>query len=466
MFQPWRIKLREATEALRAGRLDDAGRLLVHGELTQFLPAKQLSAQVAERLVERGQSRAALGDTSAGWHDLQVAARLGIDSGKSAKLRQQLIDHGLAETRRYLAAGDTAAALARLDTLEQRDVANDAVRILRQLVRHLDEAQKLCRRGEFARAEAELETAVALEPGLQIFQQRLQSCRASKIEARDLTHRLHESLRMQRWSDVLSAADSLLELAPDNAVARDAQRRAWREAGTEVRQTQFPTVPKNHNGHRAKMGARTGAQPVEVQSAMKRRPDERFLLWVDGVGGYLVCLGDEIVFGPPAPGSGVDVPILADLSRRHATIRRQGETYLLCPGREVRLDGKALTEPTSLVDGGLIELGSSVQIRFRKPHPLSTTARLEFVSRHRAQPSVDGVILMAQSCIMGPKERNHVVCRDWTSDVVLYRQGDELHCRGKGPFKIDDVLHSESGELNYRSQVAGDDFSFSLEAVA
>src|SRR5438093_1143339 len=43
----------------------------------------------------------------------------------------------------------------------------------------------------------------------------------------------------------------------------------------------------------------------------------RFMLWIDAVGGYLVCLGDEIVIGQAAPGTKVDVPIQADISRKH-----------------------------------------------------------------------------------------------------------------------------------------------------
>ena len=44
-------------------------------------------------------------------------------------------------------------------------------------------------------------------------------------------------------------------------------------------------------------------------------------------------------------------------------------------------------------------------------HVLSASARLEMVSRHRTQPHVDGILLMAESCVLGPKWQNHVVCR-------------------------------------------------------
>ena len=129
----------------------------------------------------------------------------------------------------------------------------------------------------------------------------------------------------------------------------------------------------------------------------KTEPAPRFVLWIDGVGGYLVCEGQQVVLGQPVPGSPADVPILGDVSRNHATIRRSGEGYLIDPRRSVRIDGKSIASVASLSDGNLIELGSGgVKLRFRRPHPLSGTARLEFASRHRTQPAVDAVLLMAR----------------------------------------------------------------------
>ena len=42
----------------------------------------------------------------------------------------------------------------------------------------------------------------------------------------------------------------------------------------------------------------------------QRQPGPRFLLWVDGVGGYLVCLADEITLGQAVARGGADVPVL------------------------------------------------------------------------------------------------------------------------------------------------------------
>ncbi len=83
---------------------------------------------------------------------------------------------------------------------------------------------------------------------------------------------------------------------------------------------------------------------------------DKFMMWIDAVGGYWVCMNDEITIGQPAAGN-VDVPILGDISPRHARIHRDGEGYLIEAIREVRLDGRPVRPVASLSDGCRIELG-------------------------------------------------------------------------------------------------------------
>ncbi|MEX2560589.1 MAG: hypothetical protein WD403_11780, partial [Pirellulales bacterium] len=91
---------------------------------------------------------------------------------------------------------------------------------------------------------------------------------------------------------------------------------------------------------------------------------------------------------------------------------------------------------------------------------------LEFVSHHRTQPSADAVLLLAESCVLSPAANSHVVCRDWSSEVVLFRQADALLCRKAGSFEVDGVAVADRAALGRRSQVVGDDFSLSIEDVA
>lgn len=192
---------------------------------------------------------------------------------------------------------------------------------------------------------------------------------------------------------------------------------------------------------------------------------DRFLLWIDALGGFLVCLSDEVVLGRAGVSSAAHVPILGDVSARHAVIRRDAEGYWLEPVRPVRVDGRPIERPTTLADGQMIELGDSVRLRFRRPHPLSATARLEPASFHRTQPAADGILLMADSCILGSHAQSHVVLPDLATDVVLFRQGAGLACRAAGSLQIDNADCKQRGRLTLQSRVVGENFCFTLEGL-
>jgi hypothetical protein len=475
MLQPWRLKLREADEAFLGGRLEEAGSLLCQNELREFLPAKQLLAKVAAPMIERAERRAAGGQSSAGWRDLEAARAWGANPEAVTALRQAFIDRRLAEAEAYLAAGEPAAAVSRLDDLARRGDAGRQTRLLRDAAARVLAAQRLCRRGEFSQAEENLAAAATLAQNIPALDDARKACRVKAAECRRLNERLHEAVASENWTQALAGADALLELCPEHEPARDARRRAWAavgmRCGDSLRQ-RLPLAPKGKaaaglNGHLMadRLPPNKQPPPDAVAAPGYLLLDSRFLLWVDGVGGYLVCPSDEVVLGQPVPGSQVDIPILGDISRRHARIRRDGEGYLIDPLRSVRLDGRPIERATTLADGNLIQLGESIRLRFRRPHALSRTARLEFVSHHRTQPSADAILLAAESCVLGPGANCHVVCRDWPHDVVLYRQADGWHCRAPGRFEIDGAPTTDRGPIGARSRIAADDFSLSLETI-
>jgi hypothetical protein len=464
MFQPWRIKLREAQTALRSGRLDEAGRLLRQTELQQYQPAQKLSAQVAQRMVRRGRQHLAQCDTSAGWHDLELACHLAGETDEVTKLRGQLVERAVAEIERYLSADDPDAAMDRIKRLKSRGLDSSRLRALGQIAQRLHQARTHAERGELAEAEKAAAAALALRPDWKVLRGHEQSYSQKAARGRKITQALHKALSEQKWPTVLNAAEALLEMSPQSAMALDARRRAWQAVGSDV-EASPPHGEKAARRAAWRKSTSAGLRAPKVDTVGIPNTESRFVLWIDAVGGFLVCLGDEILLGQPVPGSALDVPIHGDLSRRHAKIRRDGETYLLDPLRETRVDGREVKQLTELADGALIELGQSVQLRFRKPHPLSGTARLDFESHHRSHPGTDSVLLMADTCVLGSKANSHVVCRDWSEEVMLFRQGDDLSCRSKQPFEIDGRPTQGRGPMTHNSQVTGDQFSLSLEAV-
>jgi hypothetical protein len=203
-----------------------------------------------------------------------------------------------------------------------------------------------------------------------------------------------------------------------------------------------------------------------IESAVKTPvPKSRLLLWVDAVGGFFVCTSAEVRLGQAVPDATVEVPLLADLSRHHATIRRDEEGYTIEPLRDVWLNSRKIDAVSWIYDGSLIQLGPALKMRFSRPHPLSATARLDFVSNHRTQPSATAVLLMADTCVLGPGASNHVVCRDWPHDVVLHRRHGGLYCRSASPIEIDGKTYEQQGPVTPHSRVIGSQFSFSLEEI-
>jgi tetratricopeptide (TPR) repeat protein len=463
MFPPWRFKLREAQVALDQGRLEEAARLVGDPTLAAFLPVKQLQAQVATQMARRALERAAAGDISAGWQDLEAARELAGETTDWLNLRQAVAEVAVGDVEHYLRAGDFTGATTRIAALDKRKIPGMPLSSLLEVTRKLDSARKLSQRGKFSEALEQLSAAETLRPDLSLVAEARQQCLARAERARVLLEQLHAAMAASDWTKLLALANELLEISPENRVARDARKRAWAEVGERLGDSRNLGETHHWSGIQGERDA-SASRLAEENGAARKAP--RFMLWIDAVGGYLVCLGDEISVGQAHPSSQVDVPIQADISRRHIKLRRVGEGYVVEPiGPNVTLADKPLIGPALLSDGDEIGLGGTVRLRFRKPHVLSASARLELVSPHRTHPYADGVLLMAESCVLGPKWQNHVVCRDWGGDVVLYRQDDRIFCRAMESIEIDGKLHDGRGPVRPGSQVLGTDFSMTLEAV-
>ena len=102
-----------------------------------------------------------------------------------------------------------------------------------------------------------------------------------------------------------------------------------------------------------------------------RRPTAAngLIAWIDEVGGFLICLGEEVVIGQPTARQRIEIPIRADLSRRHATIRREGENYILTPIHTAKVDGQAVVGPDAASRQRVHRTGRIVAAPFHQaPH--------------------------------------------------------------------------------------------------
>ena len=194
-------------------------------------------------------------------------------------------------------------------------------------------------------------------------------------------------------------------------------------------------------------------------------------IWIDGVGCFWLSLKDRVTIGGPGtpsakpdePRESADLAILSDLKQRHATIVRNGEGYLLEAHGPARVAGREVLDRTALNDGATIELGRSVRLKFRQPSALSLSARLDFVSDHRPTQSVDGVVLLADTCLLGAGDENHIVCHDWLGQILLVRQGTELWCRSRQALTVNGHRLGSGRRLQSGDVVSGEESRFRIE---
>lgn len=189
-----------------------------------------------------------------------------------------------------------------------------------------------------------------------------------------------------------------------------------------------------------------------------------FTLWIDGVGGYLVCLSHRVTLGQALTDSPVDVALIADISRHHATLQRDPEGYFLEAVRKVQMNGQKI-DKALLRSSDRITLGNSCQLQFWQPVPVSTSARIDIVSGHRFAEPVQATILMADTLVIGPQAQSHVQVPDMTQPLILFRNKSGLAARWQGDMQIAGKTYRDRGPLEPGATLATEQISLALEKI-
>lgn len=474
MYPSWRMQLGQARRALRAGQLDQACAIVGRDSVRDFRQIRELSAELADQIAQRGQQRLMAGHSSAGWNDLKLARQMAGGDEPIAHIRDGYRRDLLDRAAYMLAEGRTVAAQQELAKLVRNKLADEKVRQLVEFATHLVQAETLLANGKAAEAQQKLShlftSSAAQDATMDTTRiakrvERLQSdCEQHHRDSGQLLAAIEAS----QWHRVLALADQLLAIAPRDRIARAARNRAWKAVGLDATQAYrghgLPVVPLSLRDTERGGPARDSNHRTDDTMSAAQNPN-RFMLWVDAVGGYLVCLDDQVVLGQPSAASPIALPIRADLSRRHAVIRREAGAYTIDPLGDVSVDGRKLTGPMVLGTKHEIQLGEVVRLRFEKPHALSATARLTSLSGHRTEPHADAVLLMADSCVLGPKSHSHVLCRKWPGDVMLFRQNGSLHYRSSMAMSVDGESNDGPAPVENGARLEGEAFAMSLEDV-
>lgn len=476
----WGKRQKLASRAMVEGDLDLAAEHLKRDRSQQTFNGRRLMRRLTSALVQRAEQASSLGNLSFAWRDLSTASELAgpKDEDLISRQKNQLVELTIESADSLLFNGKVTHAVQLVNQLGTRKIMDWRADRIRNVSRCLQSADELSATGKFQDSITELEQAKNLQPDLPFLESRLAAGRQRQLQLKELTAELQSSALKCQWGDVNKCCQKILTIAPKHQIALDAQRhclsRMKRKTSAGLRATnvpdkarisasnsffqldQHPTTPDS-----SKPGSDLGSENTihEISDV------ESFLLWVDGVGGYLVCTDRVNTVGQAVPQANISVPIQGDLRRRHARLETVGGHHLIQPLGPVSIDGELVVSPAEVKHKQIIAFDGGVQLKYTQPHPLSNTARLDFVSRHRTCPWSDAILLASQSIILGPNRANHVFCPTWRLDLMLFERNGKWFCRTKEAFEIDDEPVDKEGEIKFNSRIVGEDFSLTLEPI-
>src|SRR6516165_2707311 len=235
MLGHWRIVLRQAEEAARVGRFEEAYALASRPDVADHHHAVQFRSRLAMDLIARATRRGAVDDLAGAIGDLDLAERMGAPPDSLAAARLSLADRVAEEVRTDLDAGEPAQALERVEELARHKIGGPALRRAREIAEAWQNGLADGRRGEFGRAQEQLDRADRLAAGAgaiaaqqavaaaKVEMENRQKGAASKVEA------LYAALSEGKWPQILSAAEAVLTSVPEHPAARQARSRAWQQ---------------------------------------------------------------------------------------------------------------------------------------------------------------------------------------------------------------------------------------------
>ncbi|MEL7497492.1 MAG: hypothetical protein AAFN77_07770 [Planctomycetota bacterium] len=477
-------------------RQDDLNQAIARGDLELALelfqkrraqpnakPAEllQIRQRLTQALMGRASSSIAVDNLVAAWRDLSLAGELATSADQDlvSKEMSRLVELTIENSESMLLEAKTVHALQLIHELSQRQIMDWRVDRILEIGDCIQQAEQYSAEGKFAEAVEQLETAYDLQPELEYLQAKIKCKRDRNKQLSELTKTLQSTALSCQWNEVNDVCEQILKIAPRHEIAIAAKKHSLQQmkrrtsAGSRI--TNVPLRVDEADSffefERSKDGTYQSASPSKDRTTESDEPArdlsdaDSFLIWVDGVGGYLVCTDHICLVGQAVDGTTVAIPLQADLRQRHARIELVAGQHLVQPLGFVTLDGKEKDDAFVLKNGQILGLGNGVRLKYVQTHPLSKTSRLDFVSRHRTLPWSDGVLLASQSIVLGPNRNNHVFCPRWKYDLIFFCRGKNWFCRRKMPFIVDGQKIESETQIRFDSHIQGDDFSLTLEPV-
>lgn len=472
----WNLKIKFAEQALQAGDLDRAIRYCQSGQIRNRNRKLTLVRQLADALLERSQAAISMRRFGVAWEDLDAIANFDVKEFRNElrARKNQLIELTIESADASLVRGEPVCALNCIEFLGQRRVMDWRLNNIKTVSECLNSASRFAAKGQFKKSVAELEKAKTVRPDLPFLADRILAFKTRARQMKKYVTNAKAHALQGKWGDVSLSCEQILHIAPTNQVAFEARRECRARLKKKTRRQMNSTTV---NSSKVQCNPAINMNPdtknvVVEQSLLDRiRPMDypasgnKFLLWVDGVGGYFVCGNRINSLGQAIDGAKVDIGIQGNLRSHHANFERVEGGHLLEPIGNVSIDGVELDSKVVLKNGQKLSFEGGVELAYCQTHALSKTALLNFVSRHRSVPWADAVILPVTSIILGPNRLNHVYCPTWSESLVLFERAGQWFCRAKQELEVDGKLVMTETAIGMDSRIAGDDFSLTLEPV-
>ncbi|WP_171472235.1 hypothetical protein [Frigoriglobus tundricola] len=231
---PW-LALRQAQEAVSAGRPDDAHRLLEPLLTEGHRRAYRMAREVVKAYTARARQALDAHNPDAAWRDLLAAEALNTGEKSVADLRQVLSRLALVQVRAMLESGRPIDAIDQISRSRERGVRHPELEQLEGAAQDWAQAAELADRGEFLRAAAELDRVEPKLPsprtGLDRYRAEVAGRHARFSEA---VARLYDAAEAKRWREAMDTAAEVLAVAPDHREAKAIRGKAWVAAAPET----------------------------------------------------------------------------------------------------------------------------------------------------------------------------------------------------------------------------------------
>ncbi len=479
-------------QAIAQGDLHAAAELICKHKYNETMTGRRTAKRLASELLKAASTHRAQDDLPQAWTDLDKAGDVAPDSFQDqiAREKTELLELTIENADRMLVEGKVAHAVKVIEEVRKRKIRDWRSERIDTTARKIRSADEASANGRWAEALADLKQARELRPDLTFLVAKNATFEHQAGRFNEMKKQLESALLDGQWTRVSTVCKKLLLISPNYSFAIDAQRqwsqRNKKDTAVGDGQTDYsPRLSKDGKLDERLITPPLNSYPVGVHSSTYMIKEEntepkkdsidnhdpshdssqRFMIWVDGVGGYMVCPAPCNIVGQAVNQAMVQIPMQGDLQQKHIRFESVDGCHLLQPLAKVKIDEQDASESVQLKNGQIISLDSNVQLIYVQPHPLSKTARLDFQSRHRTSPWSDGILLASHPIILGPGKRNHVVCPKWANDLVIFRQGDQWKAKSSGSFTVDSVPQTGVAEISLTSRIEGDDFALSLEPL-